>query len=220
MCGTFELSGLAQPCIEACEPRVNQLNAAEHDLVRRLQSGPEMNYPEFVERYQSTVYRVAYGILANRQDADEVAQRVFVKAHFSLTNFDGRSSLFTWVYRIVVNECYEFLRKKCKRVLPGSNSTDNFVCTPVPMTRDAYPVPDRVVSQRDLLNELLERIPEEDRCLLLLRELEGYSVGQLAEATGINEHTIRVTLFRTRQRLAKAAAQLSLDAGRARHETC
>ena len=159
MCGTFELSELVEPCVEECEAPVKQSNPAQRDLVRGPQSAQEMTYREFVERYQSSVYRVAYGILANRKDADEVAQRVFVKAQFSLTSFDCRRSLFIWVYRIVVNESYGFLRKKCKKVLHKSDSADNFVCTPMPMTRDAYPTPDRVVSQRDLLNELLERIP-------------------------------------------------------------
>jgi DNA-directed RNA polymerase specialized sigma24 family protein len=90
----------------------------------------------------------------------------------------------------------------------------------VRITGDAYPAPDGVVSQRDLLNKVLEGIGEEDRYLLLLRELEGYSVAQLAEETGKSEHTIRVALFRTRQRLTQAMAQLSLDAGRTRHATC
>jgi RNA polymerase sigma-70 factor, ECF subfamily len=186
----------------------------------RSQSDHETVYRAFVERYQSTVYRVAYGILADRQDVDEVAQSVFVKAYFSLASFDGRSSVFVSVYRIVVNECYEFLSKRSQERLPERESADNLVHTSVPTTRDAYPAPDRGVSQRDRLNKVLEGIGEEDRYLLLLRELEGYSVAQLAEETGMSEHTIRVALFRVRQRLTQAMAQLSLDAGRARFGTC
>jgi RNA polymerase sigma-70 factor (ECF subfamily) len=76
------------------------------------------------------------------------------------------------------------------------------------MTLDPYPTADGVIRQRDLFNKLLERIPEADRHLLLLRELEGYSATQVAEATGLNENTVKVSLFRARQRLARAAAQL------------
>jgi RNA polymerase sigma-70 factor, ECF subfamily len=213
MCGTFEVAEHIGICIEASEAAAKLSTPAECDLVRRPHDGHEMAYREFVERYQSPVYRVAYGILANRQGADEVAQKVFVRAHSSLTDFDGRGSLFTLVFRIVVNECYVFMRQKGKKVLNNSDSAE------VQVIRDPYPTPNRGTSRRGFLNELLDQIPEEDRYLLLLRELEGYSVAQLAEATGKDEDTIRVTLFRTRQRLSKAAAQLSLDAGRARHKT-
>ena len=219
MRGTFVVSARAETYIETCDRPVTQSTPAEGDLVRP-RSAHETVYRAFVERYQSTVYRVAYGILADRQDADEVAQSVFVKAYFSLASFDGRSSVFVSVYRIVVNECYEFLSKRSQELLPERESADNLVHTSVPTTRDAYPAPDRGVSQRDRLNKVLEGIGEEDRYLLLLRELEGYSVAQLAEETGMSEHTIRVALFRVRQRLTQAMAQLSLDAGRARFGTC
>jgi RNA polymerase sigma-70 factor, ECF subfamily len=219
MRGTFVVSVRAETYIETCDRPVTQSTVAHGDLVRR-RSAHETVYRAFVERYQSTVYRVAYGILADRQDADEVAQSVFVKAYFSLASFDGRSSVFVSIYRIVVNECYGFLRKRSQDVLPERESADNLFPASVRITGDAYPAPDGVVSQRDLLNKVLEGIGEEDRYLVLLRELEGYSVAQLAEETGKSEHTIRVALFRTRQRLTQAMAQLSLDAGRARHETC
>lgn len=163
MCGAFDASELVEPCIETCDRPVTQSTPAEGDLVRP-RCGHEILYRAFVERYQSTVYRVAYGILADRQDGDEVAQRVFVKAYFSLASFDGRSSVFVRVYRIVVNECYGFRRTRSKE----SDSADNLAYTSVPITRDAYPAPDGVVLQRHLLNKVLERIGEEDRYLLLL----------------------------------------------------
>jgi len=131
-----------------------------------------------------------------------------VKVCLSVRSFDGRSSLYTWIHRIAVNECYGFLRKKRLKLVHESDSADNSVSTRVQMTPDPYPTADRVIRQRDLLNKLLERTPEADRHLLLLRELEGYSVTQMAEMTGLNENTIKVSLFRTRQRLARAAAQL------------
>ena len=219
MRGTFVVSARAETYIETCDRPVTQSTPAEGDPVPP-RSAHETVYRAFVERYKSTVYRVAYGILADRRDADEVAQSAFVKAYFSLASFDGRGSVFVSVYRIVVNECYGFLRKRSQEVLPERESADNLLFTSVPITCDAYPAPDRAVSQRDLLNKVLTRIGEEDRYLLQLRELEGYSVPQLAEATGMSEHTIRVALLRTRQRLTQAFAQMSLDAGRARHEAC
>jgi len=205
MCATSDAVNLVGCSIETTETLVTQWTAAERDMVRRLQAGNEAAFRQFVERYQSKIWGVAYGILGNREDADDIAQQVFVKVYFSIKSFEGRSSLYTWIHRIAVNECYGFLRKK--RVSPSieSESADDSVPDRVQMTPDPSPRSDTVVLQRDFLNKLLARVPEQDRQLLLLRELEGYSVAQLAEATGINENTIKVRLFRTRQRLMAAA---------------
>jgi RNA polymerase sigma-70 factor (ECF subfamily) len=181
--------------VDASEAPMIQSNIAERDLVRRLQEGSEIAYREFVERYQSDVYRVAYGIIGRRDYADEVAQQVFVKAYFSIKRFDGRSSLYAWVYRTAINESYSFLRVKPRDISYSENSTGQ------------HAVPDEIGSSRDFLNKLLDRIPEENRYVLLLRQLEGYSLTHLAETTGLNEKTIKVKLLGTRQALAKAARQ-------------
>lgn len=94
---------------------------------------------------------------------------------------------------MTVNECYGFLRKKRRASFYSGRST----------SQDA--APGDIGSRRDFLNELLEGIPEETRYLLLLRELEGYSVAQLVETTGLNESTLRMKSLWTRQALAKFA---------------
>lgn len=182
------------PSIDGSGAKVMHSSLADRDLLQRLQECPEAAFRDFVERYQSEVYRVAYGITGYRDSADEVAQRVFVKTYFSMRGFDGRSSLYAWVYRIAVNECYRFLREKRR----------NDPCTDY--SADWRPVPEQKGARRDLLNNLLERMPEEGRYLLLLRELEGLSITHLADATGLDENTVRLKLFRTRQALARAAS--------------
>jgi RNA polymerase sigma-70 factor (ECF subfamily) len=168
---------------------------ADGDLLRRLRESPETAFRDFVERYQPEVYRIVYGIIGYRDFADEVAQQVFVKAYFSMRSLDGRSSLYAWVYRIAVNECYRFLREK-----PRNDPYTEY-------SADRHVVRDSNGAKRDFLNKLLERMPEEDRYLLLLRELENPSITYLAEATGLNENTIRLKLFRTRRALARAQRQ-------------
>ena len=159
----------------------------------------DMAYREFIEQYQSKVYQFAYGILGNREDADEIAQKVFVKVYFSVKRLDARGCLYAWIYRIAVNECYGFLRKKRLKRSYESDAAAN--ATSMPMPQDPCLKPDR--GWRDLLNTLLERLPEGDRYLLLLREIEGYSPAKLSEITRVSEHTIRGRLFRARQRLAE-----------------
>ncbi|PYT22227.1 MAG: hypothetical protein DMG57_35960 [Acidobacteria bacterium] len=144
---------------------------------------------------------------------NDIAQQVFIKVYFSIKSFEGRSSLYTWLHRITVNKCYEFLRKKRPTVSleTGLASEDDPARAKLPA--DPIPAADTLVAQRDFLNKLLLRIPEQDRHLLLLRELEGLSIAQLSEATGLNENTIKVRLFRTRKQLLDAATRGRQSAG-------
>src|SRR6476659_544544 len=106
-------------------PRVDHKNSDEAALVRRVQARDEMAFREIVERYQSKVFSIIYGILRNRNDAEDIAQQVFAKIYFSIKNFDFRSSLLTWIYKITVNECYDYLRKKRVRKLVYESDFSN-----------------------------------------------------------------------------------------------
>jgi RNA polymerase sigma factor (sigma-70 family) len=96
---------------------VDHRKTDEADLVRRVQARDEIAFREVVERYQAKVFSIIFGILRNRNDAEDIAQQVFAKIYFSIGNFDFRSSLLTWIYKIAVNECYDYLRKKRVRKL-------------------------------------------------------------------------------------------------------
>src|SRR6202035_3221110 len=78
--------------------RVDHKNNEEAALIRRVQARDEMAFREIVERYQAKVFSIIYGILRNRNDAEDIAQQVFSKIYFSIRNFDFRSSLLTWIY--------------------------------------------------------------------------------------------------------------------------
>ena len=97
--------------------RVDYENTPEGALVRRAQSGDESAFGEIVARYQSKVFSIIHGIVRQRNDVEDIAQQVFAKVYFSIRNFDFRSSLITWIYKITVNECFDYLRKKKVRKL-------------------------------------------------------------------------------------------------------
>jgi RNA polymerase sigma-70 factor, ECF subfamily len=191
--------------------RVDHKNSEEAALVRRVQARDELAFREIVERYQSKVFSIIYGILRNHNDAEDIAQQVFSKIYFSIRNFDFRSSLLTWIYKITVNECYDYLRKRRVRKLvyesDFSEEDAHRMEASEPAVDPAAPM-DRALAQRDLVTKLLERVSPEDRNLILLKEVEGHSVEELAAMTGLNENTIKVKLFRTRQKLLKAAQRL------------
>ena len=212
------MSGLATvlPVPAAAEkPRtrskVENRYADEALLVKRVQARDEIAFREIVERYQAKVYSIIFGILRNRNDAEDIAQQVFSKVYFSINNFDSRSSLLTWIYKITVNECYDYLRKKRVRKLvyeSDFSEEDSRKMENSESVSDHQPAIDQSLARRDLALKLLDKLSEEDRQLLLLKEVEGHSVEELAERTGLNENTIKVKLFRARQKLLKASQKL------------
>ncbi len=209
MCATApEAANASAVSVWPSKASLKQHDANGVDLVARLQSGDEAAFREIVGRYGSKIYRVAYGILPNRDYADEVAQEVFTKVYFSIKGFGARSSLYAWIHRIAVNECYGVVRKKRFKLVYSNDSPDDAPVLHMEAIKDERPTPDQTAVQRDLVNKLLARIPEDDRWLLISKEVEGFSLAELSEMTELNENTIKVKLLRVRQGLVAAAARL------------
>jgi RNA polymerase sigma-70 factor, ECF subfamily len=185
-------------------------------LVRRVQRGDEIAFRQVVERYQSKVHSIIFGIVRNRNDAEDIAQQVFAKVYFSIGRFDSRSSLLTWIYKITVNECYDYLRKRRVRklVYESDISEEDSLRASRLAAVDTRPTVESDLARRDYVLKLLKRLSEEERSLLLLKEVEGHSVEELADLTGMNQNTIKVKLFRARQKLLRAARRLAHGAGR------
>lgn len=191
--------------------RVEYENTPEGALVRRAQEGDQIAFQEIVERYQSKVFSIIHGIVRQRNDVEDIAQQVFTKIYFSMRNFDFRSSLITWVYKITVNECFDYLRKKKVRklVYESDMSEDEVRRVENSESGSGRGVrADTTLARRDYVVKLLERVSGEERELLMLKEVEGYSVEEMAERLRMNENTIKVKLFRARQKLVKASQRL------------
>jgi RNA polymerase sigma-70 factor, ECF subfamily len=198
--------------------RVDHRNSEEAALVRRVQARDEIAFREVVERYQAKVFSIIYGILRNHNDAEDIAQQVFAKIYFSIQSFDFRSSLLTWIYKITVNECYDYLRKKRVRKLvyeSDFSEEDAQRMQNSETATDPRPAVDTQLAQRDLVLKLMAKLSTEDRSLLLMKEVEGHSVEELSRMTGMNENTIKVKLFRARQKLLKTAQRLVRGSGHA-----
>ena len=162
------------PVAGKTKARVDHKTSDEAVLVRRVQQGDEMAFRELVDRYQSKVFSIIYGILRNRNDAEDISQQVFAKIYFSIKNFDFRSSLLTWIYKITVNECYDYLRKKKVRKLVYESDFSEEESQRIQNSEastDPEPLIDERLAQRDLVMKLLEKVSEEDRNLILLKEI-------------------------------------------------
>jgi RNA polymerase sigma-70 factor (ECF subfamily) len=191
--------------------RVDYENTPEGTLVRRAQSGDDSAFREIVEKYQSKVFSIIHGIVRQRNDVEDIAQQVFAKVYFSIRNFDFRSSLITWIYKITVNECFDYLRKKKVRKLVYESDMSEDEVRRVENTEPLLERSTRTdarLARRDYIVKLMERVSDEEKNLLMLKEVEGYSVEELAGMLKMNENTIKVKLFRARQKLVKAAQRL------------
>jgi RNA polymerase sigma-70 factor (ECF subfamily) len=192
------------------ETKVVYKESPEARVVRRCQAGDEAAFRQIVEQHRSKVFSIIYGIVRHRNDAEDIAQQVFAKIYFSIKGFDFRSSLSTWIYKISVNECYDYLRKqKVRKLVYESDLAEDDARTMEnsSVAVERRPAIDKRMERRDYLMKLLSKVSEEERSLLIHKEVEGLTVEELAQMTGLNENTIKVKLFRARQKLVKASAK-------------
>ncbi len=177
----------------------------EAALIRNCQQGDPEAFRLLVERYQGRVFSIAYSLVRRRPDVEDIAQQVFTKVYFGLRNFDFRSAFITWLYKITVNECYDHLRKqRSHRVRYFSEMTEE-EARQYTNTRSETILPDRQAELAQMTAMLLRKVSPEERLLLLLREVEGYSIQDLSRLFAAKESTIKVKLFRARQKLARVA---------------
>jgi RNA polymerase sigma-70 factor, ECF subfamily len=189
---------------------VENAAAQERQLVRRAQAGEVAAYEALLAKHQQRVFSVVGGILRRREDVEDVAQQVFVKAYFSLKRFDLRSAFSTWLYKIAVNECWDYLRKKKVRKLVYEADMSDEQNRQLLMVNEqsfgALRSPEdaaRRVEQQQLVERLLSELDEEDAAMLVMKEVEGFSVEEIGESLSINVNTVKVRLFRARGKLVE-----------------
>jgi RNA polymerase sigma-70 factor, ECF subfamily len=200
------------PAAGAARGRGSKPVGAMHDreLVRRAQGEDKEAFEELVRRHQHRVFAVAGGILRKREDVEDIAQQVFVKAYFSLKKFDQRAAFSTWLYKITVNECWDLLRKKKVRPLVyESDLSEEQARQVITSGEKENPGPDvsQRIEARERVERLLEGLDERDRLMLILKEVEGFSIEEIAEVLSLNGNTVKVRLFRARRRVVSQAKQ-------------
>src|SRR5437016_11261789 len=200
---------LGAPQAKRARGRVAPVEASDdRELVRRAQREDKEAFEELIRRHQHRVFAVAGGILNRREDVEDIAQQVFVKAYFSLKRFDQRAALSTWLYKITVNECWDMLRKKKVRPLVYeadlSEEQARQVISSAEKGKEHPDISERL-ELRQRVDRLLEGLDERDRLMLILKEVEGFSIEEIAEVLNLNGNTVKVRLFRARRRVVSQA---------------
>jgi len=180
--------------------------ADERALVEKAQKGDKAAFELLVERHQHRVFAVARGILKRQEDVEDIAQQVFVKAYFSLKRFDQRAAFSTWLYKITVNECWDLLRKrKARPLVYEADFSEEQSRQYSAVEREASKTPDTVdrMAMRERLESMLGQLDRRDRAMLVLKEVQGFSVEEIADSMGVNPNTVKVRLFRARRRIVQ-----------------
>ncbi len=193
------------------QPASNRLqrdNESEQDrrLIMRAQAGDGGAFRLLVERHQRRVFAIALGLVRDEQDAREIAQEAFLRVHKGLPQFHGGSSFFTWLYRIVTNLSIDLMRKPSRREaeLHFALEIDDAESALLPAA-DADPYD--VVRRGELSERIyaaLEQLPPYHRGVILMREVEGMSYEEMAEAMQVSKGTIMSRLFHARKKLQRA----------------
>lgn len=182
-------------------------DVTEMELVQRCQRGDTAAFDELVTRYRTRVFGMIYNMVHNEQDAWDLAQDSFVKAWKSIARFRGKSSFYTWVYRIVMNVTIDWLRKKQIKGT-GAEFDDTVQLREIDPASKTVPRAEALPHERMERGEVRARIEQaiaqlspEHRAVVLMKETEGLQYHEIAEAVGCSIGTVMSRLFYARKKL-------------------
>ena len=173
-------------------------------VIRRVQQGDVDAFETLVTAYEKNVYNLALRMTGNREDAQDMAQEAFIKAYNSLPGFRGDSKFSVWLYRIVSNVCLDFLRRQKRRPASSLSVEDDEGEETQLDVADVSQSPEVLLEQkltREAVRRGLDQLPEEQRQILLLREIHGLSYEEIGQTLGLEAGTVKSRIFRARKRL-------------------
>ncbi len=177
----------------------------ERDWITRVQRGDSEAFGPLVEHYRRRVFSLVHHLVRRHDEVEDLAQEIFIKAYRAIGSYNFESSFGTWLARIAVNHCYDYLRRlRSSRIAYHWEMSEEGVRELE--ARAESPLPGGLTEEdrtalKDLVGKLLERAPENDRIILTLKELEDYSVEEISELLKLTPSTVKVRLHRARKRM-------------------
>jgi RNA polymerase sigma-70 factor (ECF subfamily) len=178
----------------------------DRQLVERVQRGDKRAFELLVAKYQRKIFRLLSRLIRDPGEIEDVAQEAFIKAYRALPNFRGDSAFYTWLYRIAINTAKNYLVAQGRRA-PTSTETeveDAERMDDAEQLRDVNTPDSMLLSKQvgEAVNRAIDRLPEDLRTAIVLREIEGLSYEEIAESMNCPIGTVRSRIFRAREAIA------------------
>ena len=169
----------------------------DNELIRAFQNGDQDAFAKLVGRYQERAFWVAYNMLGDTEEAKDAAQESFVRIYRAIDRFDFNMNFYTWLYRIVTNLSIDKLRKRKKHQSVRLNGLEEVIHDPSPEQQ-----PSSRMERTELVREvrqLMDKLPEKYKSILVLRDIEGLSCKEISSITGASHATVRWRLHTARK---------------------
>src|SRR4051795_547818 len=176
-------------------------------VLARARQGDSDAFRALVEQHSRSVFRLAYRMTGNEQDAEDVVQETFLRAYKQIRHFDGRSSFSTWLYRICSNCSLDLIRARKTREKQREPLRDEKVTSWIDTIAAREPDPERLTHSGQitrLLKPALEHLSEMERVAFTLRHFEGCNVEEIARTLGVQQNAAKHSVFRAVQKLRRA----------------
>lgn len=182
--------------------------AQQSDFIDRLKGGSESAFSELLDEFQQKVFHTCISFVPNKEDAEDIAQEVFLEVYRSIHKFKGNSKLSTWIYKISTNKCLEFIRKKSakKRFAFLQSISGNDI--PIDKTNyfTEFNHPGVVLENKERTETIylaINSLPESQRVVFTLAKLDGKSYQEIVEITGKSLPSVESIMFRAKKNLQK-----------------
>mgnify|MGYP001118794884 FL=1 len=183
------------------------MSESEKDLVDRARMGDVEAFEQLIESCQKKVFNIAFRMIGNYDDANELAQEVFLKAFRSINKFKGDSLFSTWIYKVTANVCLDEIRRRKKRMVFSLDEdmefNDGEVKRQIP---DSSPTPDITAETNEIknaVNKSIQELPEDYKSVIILRDIQGFSYDEISRIVNCPEGTVKSRINRARQALKK-----------------
>jgi RNA polymerase sigma-70 factor (ECF subfamily) len=192
----------------------------EFEVIEKARSGDDGAFNQVVQAYRKRILGTIARLIGRPEDVEDVGQEVFLRLYYSLDQLRTAEVFEPWLYRLTVNAAYDYLRRQRRRQESRMSdlSEQQVILADAAAGGKKQNEEQRRTKVREFLQSLLDGVSEEDRILLMLKEVEGLTLKELEKVYRVSENVLKVRLFRARQRVLKAYQANESEAGKLRSE--